>query len=140
MLSEIKENVQGTNSGGKETWAQINGLDQKEEINIRPQHNEETRIQKNEERLRNLQDNFKHSRIRLTGVPEGEEEEQKTENLFEKIMKENFISFKGNRLPGSPGSSESPQKAGPKEEHTKAHHHYICLLYTSDAADDQGHV
>ena len=34
MLSEIKENVQGTNSGGKETGTQINDLDQKEEINI----------------------------------------------------------------------------------------------------------
>ena len=27
MLSEIKENVQGTNSDGKETGAQINGVD-----------------------------------------------------------------------------------------------------------------
>ena len=31
MLSEIKENVQGTNSDGKETGTQINGVDQKEE-------------------------------------------------------------------------------------------------------------
>ena len=29
MLSEIKENVQGTNSDGKETRTQINGVDQK---------------------------------------------------------------------------------------------------------------
>ena len=28
--------------------------------------------------------------IQITGVPEGEEEEQEIENLFEKIMKENF--------------------------------------------------
>ena len=34
MKSEIKENVQRTNSDGKETRTQINGLDQKEEINI----------------------------------------------------------------------------------------------------------
>ena len=33
MQSEIKEKVQGTNSDGKETGTQINGLDQKEEIN-----------------------------------------------------------------------------------------------------------
>ena len=46
MLSEIKENVQGTNSDGKETGTQINGLDQKEEINIQPEQNEETRTQK----------------------------------------------------------------------------------------------
>ena len=63
MKSEIKENVQGTNSEGKETGTQINSLDQKEEINIRPEQNEEMRIQKNEERLRNLWDNIKHSNI-----------------------------------------------------------------------------
>ena len=34
MKSEIKENAQGTDSDGKETRTQINGLDQKEEINI----------------------------------------------------------------------------------------------------------
>ena len=49
MLSEIKENVQGTNSDGKETGTQINGVDQKEERNIQLEKNEETRIQKNEE-------------------------------------------------------------------------------------------
>ena len=54
------------------------------------QKNEETRIQKHKERLRNLQDIFKCSSIRIIGVPEGEEEEQKIENLFEQIMKENF--------------------------------------------------
>ena len=40
-------------------------------------------FKKNEERLRNLQNNFKHSNIRIIGVPEGEEEEQEIENLFE---------------------------------------------------------
>ena len=59
MQSEIEENVQGTYSDRKKTSAQINGLEQKEEINIQPEQNEGTRIQKNEERLRNLWDNFK---------------------------------------------------------------------------------
>ena len=68
MKSEIKENVQGTNSEGKETRTQINSLEQKAEINIQPEQNEETRIQKNEERLRNLQDIFKCSNIQIIGV------------------------------------------------------------------------
>ena len=93
MLRETKENVQGTNSNGKETGTQINGVDQKEERNIQPEKNEATRIRKNEERLRNLQDIFKCSNIWIIGVPEGEEEEQKIENLFEQIMKENFPSL-----------------------------------------------
>ena len=46
MKSEIRENVQGTNSEGRGTRTQINGLDQKEEINIQPEQNEEIRIQK----------------------------------------------------------------------------------------------
>ena len=44
MQSEIKENVQGTNSEGKETRTQINSLEQKEEMNIQPEQNEEIRI------------------------------------------------------------------------------------------------
>ena len=44
MLSEIKENVQGTNGDGKETGTQINGVEQKEEINHQPEQNEVTRI------------------------------------------------------------------------------------------------
>ena len=35
---------------------------------------------------------MKRSDIQIIGVPEGEEEEQKIENLFEQIMKENFPS------------------------------------------------
>ena len=44
-------------------------------------------------RLRNLQDNFKCSNIWIIRVPEGEEEEQEIENLFEQIMKENVPSL-----------------------------------------------
>ena len=90
MQSEIKKNIQGTNSEGKETGTQISNLEQKEEINTQPEQNEETTIQNNGESLRNLQDNFKYSNIRIIGVPEGEEEEQEMENSFEQIMKEHF--------------------------------------------------
>ena len=44
-------------------------------------------------RLRNLQDIFKHSNIQIIGVPEREDKEQKIENIFEQIMKENFPSL-----------------------------------------------
>ena len=91
LQSEIKKNGQGTNSEGQETGTQINNLEQKEEINIQPEKNEETRIQKNEERLRKLCDNFKCSNIQIIGVPGGAEEEQEIEKLFEeKKMNENF--------------------------------------------------
>ena len=98
MKSEIKEKVQGTISEGKETGTQINSVEQKEETNIPPEQNEEIRIQKNEDSLRNLQDNFKHSNIQITGVPEEEEEDQEMENLFENIMKENFPNQQFSKL------------------------------------------
>ena len=44
MKREIKENVHGTNSDRNETGTQFNGLDQKEEIIIQPEQNEERRI------------------------------------------------------------------------------------------------
>ena len=71
MKSEIKENAQGTNSDRNEIRTQNNSLDKKEEVNIQPEQNEEARIQKNEERPRNLQDIFKRSNIQIIGVPEG---------------------------------------------------------------------
>ena len=122
--NEIKQNIQQINSEGKEIGAQISGLEQKEEINIQPEQNEETRIQRNEERLRNHQD-IKRSNIQITRVPEGEEEEQKIENLFENIMKETFPSLAKELDFQEVQEAQSPKEAGPKEEHTKAHHNYI---------------
>ena len=122
MLRETKENVQGTNSDGKETGTQINGVDQKEERNIQPEKNEETRIQKNEERLRNLWDILECSNIWIIGVPEGEEEEQEIENLFENIMKENFPNLaKEIDFQEVQEAQRVPKKLDPRK-HTKAHH------------------
>ena len=80
-LREAKENVQGTNSNGKETGTKINGVDHKED---QPEKNAETRIFKNEESHRNLKDIFKHYNIRIIGVPEGEEEEKKLKTYLNK--------------------------------------------------------
>ena len=46
IKSEIKKNIQGTKSEGKETGTQTKDLKQNEEINIQPKQNEETRIPK----------------------------------------------------------------------------------------------
>ena len=46
MESGIKKNRQRTNSDRKEPGTQINDLEEKEEINIQPEQNEETRIKK----------------------------------------------------------------------------------------------
>ena len=115
--SEIKENVQGTNSDRKETRTQSNDLGQKKEINIQLEQNEETRIQKNEERLLNLWDNWNRSSIQIIGAPEGEEQQEKLEieNLFEQIMKENFPNLaKEIDFQEVQEAQRVPKKLGPK--------------------------
>ena len=77
---------------------------------------------KNEERFSNLWDNFKPANIWIIWLPEGEEEGQEIENLFEQIMKENFpnlvkeIDFKKIQ------EAQSPKEIGSKKKHTKAHY------------------
>ena len=51
-------------------------------------------------------------------MPEGEEEEQEIENLFEKIMKENFPSLM-KEIDMQAQEAQSPKEIGPKEEHTQ---------------------
>ena len=115
--NEIKQNSQGTNSDKKETRTQSNDLEQKEEINIEVDQTEETRIQNNEERLRTLWDNLKHSNIRITGVPGGEEQQQEIENLFEQIMKENFPNLaKETDFQEVQEAQKVPKKLDPKRK------------------------
>ena len=47
----------------------------------------------NQNKMRSLWGISKCTNILIIGMPEGEEEEQEIENLFEKIMKENFPNF-----------------------------------------------
>ena len=53
-------------------------------------------------------------------MPEGEEGEQEIENLFEKIMKENFPNLM-KELDIQVQEAESLKQAGPKEDHTNTH-------------------
>ena len=50
----------------------------------------ESKKKKNEDNVKSLWDNFKHSNIHIIWIPEGEEKEQEIGNIFDKIMKENF--------------------------------------------------
>ena len=58
---------------------------------------------------------MKRSNIQIIGVPEGEEEEQKIENLFEQIMKENFPSLaKEIDFQEVQGAQRVPKKLDPR--------------------------
>ena len=55
-------------------------------------------------------------------MPEGEEEEQEIETLFEQLMKENFSYLAKEIDFQEVEEAESPKEVVPKEAHTKAHH------------------
>ena len=65
-------------------------MEHKEAKNNQSEQQEEKKNKKYEDSKSNLWDNFKKSNICIIGVPKGEEKEQGTGNLFEKIMKENY--------------------------------------------------
>ena len=57
-------------------------MDQRETNNNQLEQPEENRIQKTEESISSLWDNFKRSNIRIMGVPKGKEKEQNLEIYF----------------------------------------------------------
>ena len=67
-----------------------------------------------------MQDNMKHNNIHIIGMPE-EEGEQGIENMYEKLMMENFPNLITEKLT-SPRSTEGPHQDEPKEAHGKTHH------------------
>ena len=87
--SEIKEKIQGTNSEGQETGTQINDLEQKEEISIQPEQNEETRIQKMRRGLGTSGTTLQVPTSQSWGCGK-EQVEQEIQNLFQQMIKENF--------------------------------------------------
>ena len=77
--------VEGMNLKFKSTIWKI-----RKKKSIQSEQQEEKSIQKNENRIRSLWDISKGTDIQIIGLPEGVEEEQEIESLFEKIMKENL--------------------------------------------------
>ena len=64
--------------------------------------------------VRELQDNMKGNNIRIIWIPEGEEEEQGIENLFGKVMMENFPNLRREKVTQIQETQRVPSKRSPK--------------------------
>ena len=60
-----------------------------------------------------MQDNMKRNNIRTIGIPEGEEEEQGIENMFEKVMMENLHNLRREKV------TQIQETQSPKQEEPK---------------------
>ena len=67
-----------------------------------------------------MQGNMKFNNIHIIGIPEGEED-QGIENLFEKVMMENFPNLMREKVTQIQ-ETQSPKQEEPKETHCKTHH------------------
>ena len=99
--------LEGINSRITEAEEQISELEDTMVEITAPEQNMETRMQRNEDSLRDLWDNIKCTNIHIIGVPEGEERERGLEKIFEDMTAENFPNVgkvnqvqKAHRVPG----------------------------------------
>ena len=118
-ISELK-NTEGIKSRLDEAEDQITELEDKVEKNTQNKQENEKQLRKNEEGLREMQENMKRNNIRIIGIPEGEEEEQGIQNLFEKVMMENFPNLMREKVTQIQESQRVPSKRNPKR--TTARH------------------
>ena len=61
-----------------------------------------------------MQDNMKHNNIHIIGIPKGVEVEQGIENLFEKVMMENFPNLMREKVTQIQEAQRVPIKRHPK--------------------------
>ena len=61
-----------------------------------------------------MQDNMKRNNIRIIRIPEGEEEEQGKENLFEKVIMENFPNLRREKVTQIQETQRVPNNRNPK--------------------------
>ncbi|KAK1346573.1 hypothetical protein QTO34_000430 [Cnephaeus nilssonii] len=113
-ITAIKNTMEGLKSRLEEAEDGISKVEDKVEKNTRTQQQLERRLKKQEESLRELWDNIKRNNIRLIGMPEGEEEKQGIENLFEEIMTENFPDIGKKKTIQVQEAHRVPNKLNPK--------------------------
>ena len=58
----------------------------------------EKRLKKNEEELRELQDNIKCNNVHIIGISEGEDDDQGIEHLIQKLVTGNFPILIGEKV------------------------------------------
>ena len=113
-MSELKNTVEGIKSRLDEAEDWISQLEDKVGKNTQNEQEKEKRLRKNEDGLREMQDNMKCNNIHIIGIPEGEEEEQGIENLFEKVMMENFPNLMSEKVTQIQESQRVPIKRNSK--------------------------
>ena len=84
----------------------------------------EKRIKRNEDNLRDLQDNIKHYNIRIIGVPEEEDKKKDNEKILEEIIVENFPKLRKEIITQVQETQRVPNRINPRQN-PKTHINHI---------------
>ena len=76
-------------------------------------------MKRNEDNLRDVWDNIKHTSICIIGVPE-DKREKGPEKILEEIIAENFLTM-GKEIVNQVQEAQSPRQDKHKEEHTETY-------------------
>ena len=112
-IAEIKNSLEGNNSIIQEAEEQKSMWKTDVEITYVVQ-NKEKRLKRIEDSLKELWDNVKHPKIRIIGVPEGEERDKGPEKIFEEIIAENFPNMGKESLTQIQEAQQIPYKINPR--------------------------
>ena len=89
-ITEMKNTLEGINSRITEAEERISDLEHRMLEFTAVEQTKEKGMKRNEDSLRDLWDNIKHTNICTVGVPEGDEREKGPKEIFEEIIVENF--------------------------------------------------
>ena len=76
---------------------------------------QEKRIKRNEDNLRDLQDNMKRSNIRIIGVPEEEDQKKDHEKILQETIVENFPTVGMEIITQSQENQRVPNRINPRQ-------------------------
>uniref|UniRef100_A0A8D1QD57 L1 transposable element RRM domain-containing protein n=1 Tax=Sus scrofa TaxID=9823 RepID=A0A8D1QD57_PIG len=113
-ITEIKNSLEAANSRIQEAEERISKVEDRLVEITDVEQKREKRLKTNEESLRELWDNIKHSNIRIIGVPEGEEREKGTEKIFQEITAKNLPTMGKESLTQTQEAQRVPYKINPK--------------------------
>ena len=116
-ITEIKNTLEGIKSRISEAKGKTRELEDKT-LDITSE--EQNKVKRTEDSLRDLWDNIRRNNIRIIGIPEVDEKKKVYEKGFEETIVENFPNIK-EEIVNQVQDSQSPIHDKPPEKHTKTH-------------------
>ena len=114
-INEIQNTLEGTHSKITEAEDRISEVEDRIiEINETERKKEKKKIKRNEDNLRDLWDNVKHTNIRIIGVPEEEDKDKGYEKILEEIIVENFPKMGKEIITQVQETQRVPNKINPR--------------------------